>query len=571
MQEVIDLYQDDGNVSLERVSSDKWETIVISSWFDPHELVNPCTETVELSSSTKNLLDVCSKSLNTGGLLFIYGAPQRLPAYAEFLDSLDNEEWRLEFKYWIGIQLHAPPEGETLYPSHVGVLLFHKVSRKTKKTGFKLNLVRIPHQYCTACERNLRDWGGKKHLMNPRGTALSDIWLDLQLRSLIDNRVPEDVFERIKELASSPSNSLLHIIEHSRSTDTILSRPSQESAVTSVTTLSNGGNSRPKLVVDRVEQADCIEFLEGLLPKYADNAFDLVFADPPYNLDKLYLSYSDSQAAEEYIAWCDRWLELSVRLLKPGGTMFILNLPKWALKHARTVEKLIHFRHWIAWSALGEPRGKLLPAHYALLYYTKPGAPHVFNYSEHPSEEVVEPIDSPEYCLRASCINQRKKIGEDKKVTLSDIWFDIHRIKQLPEKLLERVILLSSKPGQVVFDPFCGVGTTAIVAKRLGRHYVTTDIDPNYVKITRDKLSEMELSKDLFGKYINHRSSIRKQSRDTTKKQIEVAVQKLALELGHMPELEDLERVYPELHEAVFELYRNPRKALGAARVVLND
>ncbi len=164
---------------------------------------------------------------------------------------------------------------------------------------------------------------------------------------------------------------------------------------------------------------------------------------------------------------------------------------------AHTLDGLLDFRHWIAWQAMAEPRGRIMPAHYALLYHTKPGGEPVFNYGN--QDGFVGPPDSPDYCLRASCVRKRKAAGDDRTVPLTDVWFDVHRIRhkrdrdyhpcQLPEKLLERVILLASNPGQVVFDPFCGVGTTAVVAKRLGRRFVTTDVDAEYVGITQEKLA----------------------------------------------------------------------------------
>jgi site-specific DNA-methyltransferase (adenine-specific) len=85
---------------------------------------------------------------------------------------------------------------------------------------------------------------------------------------------------------------------------------------------------------------------------------------------------------------------------------------------------------------------------------------------------------------------------------VSDVWTDIHRIRhkkrrdehpcQLPIHLLERLLLMSSDEGDIVFDPFVGTGTTAIAAKKLGRKFIGIDIDPKYVEITNKKLEEAE-------------------------------------------------------------------------------
>jgi site-specific DNA-methyltransferase (adenine-specific) len=127
--------------------------------------------------------------------------------------------------------------------------------------------------------------------------------------------------------------------------------------------------------------------------------------------------------------------------------------------------------------ALSDPRGKIMPAHYALLWYAKPGGKIVCNYdhrrrpggvaSDPPTGNVRSP-DSPDYCLRAACVRERKARGDDEKVELTDIWFDVHRIKhkrdrdahpcQLPDKLMERIIRLTTPRGGWVFDPFGGAG-----------------------------------------------------------------------------------------------------------------
>jgi len=552
---------------LKRIAGCEWDAVALSSHFTPSDLSSPEPGLYELSADSRNLLRVCSESLRMGGLLFVYGAPCRLPAYAEMLYRLGNGAWKLEFKYWIGIQLHACERRQTLDPSHVGILLFHKVSR-SRGTPFRLNTVRVPHRYCSACGQNVRDWGGKKHLMSPNGSALSDVWTDLPMRRLTDNRIPQDVLDRITNLSSG---HMLHIIE-----DTQHDSLSCERERVGVRVPNDASALVSNLNLDRVEVADCIDFMGGLLPEHEHGAFDLIFADPPYNLTKPYTNYTDAQAEEEYLAWCDRWLESCARLLKPGGSMFVVNLPKWALGHARTLDRLLDFRHWIVWHAPAEPRGKLLPAHYALLYYTKPGAPPVFNYDDSAREGFVGPPDSPEYCLRIPCVRKRRAAGDDRKVALTDVWFDVHRIRhkrdrdyhpcQLPEKLLERVVLLTSNPGQVVFDPFCGVGTTAVVAKRLDRRFLTTDTDPEYARITEAKLEQMGLDPARA----MPRASVPRQPRAMTKRRIESVVQEIARELGRMPEMADIQRANPQVHEAIHEMYPNPRKALGAARVVLN-
>lgn len=101
-----------------------------------------------------------------------------------------------------------------------------------------------------------------------------------------------------------------------------------------------------------------------------------MFADPPFNLGKIYGKRSnDSRVDTEYVEWCRRWLGECVRVLAPGGALFVYNLPKWSILLGAYLMALpsMQFRHAIAIeikSCLPIP-GRLYPAHYSLLYFTK--------------------------------------------------------------------------------------------------------------------------------------------------------------------------------------------------------
>jgi site-specific DNA-methyltransferase (adenine-specific) len=470
-------------------------------------------------SHTTDQLDHHVRYLRPGGLLFVYGEPRWLPELAVHLSR------PLVFKYWIVLDISS---------THRGLLMFWKPAGR-----FHLNTdaVRVPHALCAACGRYLKDWGGKRHLMNPRGAALSDVWRDLPRRRIRDHIIPEDVLKRVRALTGRKT---FHVVGRARP-------PGAPLVPCRIGT-------PHRIEVNRVIQADCIPFLESA-PK---NVFDLCFADPPYNLKKLYASYDDGRAEREYIAWCNRWLTGMARALRPGGSLFVLNLPKWAIHHATFLNRHLEFRHWIAWDALSEPRGKLMPAHYALLWYTKPGASIAFN--------PVPSPDSPKYCLRASCIQKRKALRDDEKVELSDVWFDIHRIKhkrdrdahpcQLPERLMERIILLATNPGDIVFDPFCGTGTTAVVAKRLRRNFVVTDTDPKYVRIAQERLASVD----------SVRPSVRRPRAAGSKREVELQLQKLARRLGRKPQVEEIPA---EVLRRIDSIYPSRGAAIKRCRVAL--
>jgi site-specific DNA-methyltransferase (adenine-specific) len=183
------------------------------------------------------------------------------------------------------------------------------------------------------------------------------------------------------------------------------------------------------------------------------------------------------------------------------------------------------------------------------------------------------------YCLRAACIRDRKAKGDDARMELSDVWFDVHRIKhkrdrdahpcQLPEKLMERIIRLTTRPGDLVFDPFCGAGTTAIAARKLGRDFVMVDLDAHYVRITKEKLAAMERSAESSGALAVPRQTVARPRKAASKRAIELALQNLARELGRMPTEADLQNLAPELLKQIALIYPYPGAALKRARVAL--
>ncbi len=558
------------------------DTVVISTRFDPTGKVQDSPPAgCRLTDKSLQLMQESVRVLRLGGLLYVYGTPSELPLWGEHLSRMRDENSQMVFKYWIALDIDDAPRSGFLKPTHAGLLMFLKSKSSTRSLSpFHLNTsaVRVPHAFCRACGLNVKDWGGKKHLMNPKGTALSDVWRDLPRRPIRGAVVPEDVLSRIQALTKKAGGNYLHVVQKNRGVEIKIAEMS-ESADTSETTEWRKLNS---LETNHVYRGDCVTFLEKVKSLYPQGIFDLAFADPPYNLKKSYDSYVDALAERHYIEWCNSWLEGMAQTLKPGGSLIVLNLPKWTIHHAAFLNGRLDFRHWIAWDALSDPRGKVMPAHYAMLYATRPGAAPVFNYSVlgAPGREGdVPPPDSPEYCLRAKCLRQRKKSGDDRKVELTDVWSDIHRIKhkrdrdahpcQLPEKLMERIILLTTRRGGLVFDPFCGAGTTAIAAVKHGRSFVVTDLDPNYVRITNEKLALLRTNADLSGSFVVPRQSMRKQKAGASKKGVEMYLQEIAQRLGSVPTTEDIESENPDMLRKIDLVYPNRGAALKRAKVAL--
>jgi site-specific DNA-methyltransferase (adenine-specific) len=235
---------------------------------------------------------------------------------------------------------------------------------------------------------------------------------------------------------------------------------------------------------------DCCEFLRRL----GDESVDTIFADPPFNLGKIYGPSVDDRVSEEtYVDWCRRWIDECIRVLKPGGSFFLFNLPRWnVLFGAHMLDRGLDFRHWIAVSLkLGLPIvGRLYPAHYSLLYYSK-GKPKTFR-------KIRTPIETCRHCGGdiKDYGGHRGAMNPD-GVNLTDVWSDIPPVRhwkfkskkrganQLSTKLLERVIHLSTNEGDLVLDPFGGSGTTFDVAQQHNRYWIGSEIESCDVIVER--------------------------------------------------------------------------------------
>lgn len=227
---------------------------------------------------------------------------------------------------------------------------------------------------------------------------------------------------------------------------------------------------------------DCTEFLRAV----KSDTIDTVFADPPFNLKKQYGAKSnDNLPDDEYVAWCKAWLDECIRVLKPGGSLYVYNLPRWnIILGAYLIEKGLTFRHDITVEIKSSLpiQGRLYPAHYSLLYLTK-GKPKTFR-------KIRTPI---EVCRH--CGGEVKDYGGHRKamnplgVNLKDVWTDIPPVRHrkfkskdrpanaLSTKLLDRVVEMSTVEGEIVLDPFGGSGTTFAVCEKKDRYWLGSELD----------------------------------------------------------------------------------------------
>lgn len=279
---------------------------------------------------------------------------------------------------------------------------------------------------------------------------------------------------------------------------------------------------------------DCIESMNAL----EESSVDLVFADPPYNIGFGYDGhYEDDKTDEQYLDWTYRWIDASVRAMAPQGSFYVLIGDEYAAEtriHLKKLEreKKLLFRNWIVWHySFGQRcKAKFNRSHAHLFYCVGSAAlnprtgkprndlvknpPFVFNYDAVavPSARMTTYKDArtnprgklPDdtWTLKGSGVNfdhaeawhTRPQPAQDEDGAFaedSDTWFQSRLCGsfkeretwhpcQLPEALLERIVSASSRPGDLVLDPFAGSGTTLAVANKMNRRWLGCELSPDY-------------------------------------------------------------------------------------------
>jgi len=241
---------------------------------------------------------------------------------------------------------------------------------------------------------------------------------------------------------------------------------------------------------------DAIEVLATL----PDESIDLIFADPPYNIGKNFNGIKDKwESEEEYLKWCYHWLDLCIKKIKPEGSFYVM----------ASTQAMPYFDIYL--------RNKLSILSRIIWYYDSSGVQAKNYYGS-----LYEPIlfcvkDKNRYTFNAQDILVEAKTGAKRKLidyrkaiptvynsekVPGNVW-EIPRVRyrmdeyenhptQKPMVLLERIILASSNPDDLILDPFSGTFTTSHVAKKLNRRSIGIEINEEYVKIGLRRLEILD-------------------------------------------------------------------------------
>jgi modification methylase len=247
--------------------------------------------------------------------------------------------------------------------------------------------------------------------------------------------------------------------------------------------------------VDVILEGDCVAALERLPPK----CVDLVFADPPYNLqlsgdlhrpdqsrvdgvDDAWDRFEDFAA---YDAFTRAWLLACKRVLKPNGTMWVIGSYHNIFRVGATLQDLgfwiLNDVVWRKTNPMPNFRGRRFANAHETLIWASPSADakgYTFNYDALKAFNDDLQMRS-DWVLPICTGEERLKDSEGAKVHPT----------QKPEALLYRVLLATTKPGDLVLDPFFGTGTTGAVAKKLGRHFIGVERDRSYIEAARRRIA----------------------------------------------------------------------------------
>ncbi len=253
---------------------------------------------------------------------------------------------------------------------------------------------------------------------------------------------------------------------------------------------------KTKTIINTIINDDCIKVMNDM----EENSVDLIFADPPYNLqlgDNLtrpdnssvsgvYEEWDSFESLADYDAYTRRWLSAARRVLKDDGSIWVIGSYHNIFRVGYILQDMgFWILNDIVWNKVNPMpnfRGtRFTNAHETLIWAVKnPKAKYTFNYEAMKAlNEDTQMRSTWEIPL---CTGKERLKGEDGN--------KLHPT-QKPEALLYRVIMASSNVGDVVLDPFFGTGTTGAVAKKLGRQFIGIEKDAAYVKGAKQRLAEV--------------------------------------------------------------------------------
>lgn len=251
--------------------------------------------------------------------------------------------------------------------------------------------------------------------------------------------------------------------------------------------------------LNQIIQGECIEVLKT----FPENSIDLIFADPPYNMqlrgdlwrpnmtlvDGVHDDWDKFESFDRYDEFTRAWLSACRRALKDTGTIWVIGSYHNIFRVGSIMQDLgywiLNDVVWVKTNPMPNFRGvRFTNAQETLIWAQKQsGARYTFNH--HAMKALNGDLQMRSDWHIPTCTGKERLRIDGKKAHTT----------QKPEALLYRVILSSSNPGDVILDPFFGTGTTGAVAKTLYRDWIGIELDERYVKVAQERIDAIEPDK----------------------------------------------------------------------------
>jgi modification methylase len=247
--------------------------------------------------------------------------------------------------------------------------------------------------------------------------------------------------------------------------------------------------------LDTILKGDCVAMLERLPEK----SIDVIFADPPYNLqlegdlhrpdqskvDAVDDHWDQFESFEAYDAFTRAWLLAAKRVLKPNGTIWVIgsyhNIFRVGAKLQDLGFWILNDVVWRKTNPMPNFRGRRFQnAHETMIWASRDQKSKGYTFNYEALKAANDDVQMRSDWLFPICTGQER---------LKDENGDKLHPTQKPEALLARIMMASTRPGDVILDPFFGSGTTGAVAKRLGRHFVGIDREDKYIEAAYDRIA----------------------------------------------------------------------------------
>ncbi len=257
-----------------------------------------------------------------------------------------------------------------------------------------------------------------------------------------------------------------------------------------------------------IYNGDCVKILNT---KFDEGSIDLIFADPPYNLSGNGLKWRgnktggdwymvneewDKMTAPEYMQFTRKWIGGCHKVLKDNGAIYI-SCTYHNLSEVMIVLKQLNFKinNIIVWqktNAMPNMTRRVFTHSTEFVVWAVKGKKWIFNYNElkeiNPEKQKDGSLKQMRDVWSMPLVQGKERLrGKDGRA--------LHPT-QKPEEMMKRIIIASSNKGGIVLDPFMGSGTTAVVAKQLGRNWIGIEKEKKYIVLANKRIREAKINSD---------------------------------------------------------------------------